>query len=184
MQPSRLKSLMRDGKVAIGPFLKFTDPAVVEIAAHAGFDFVIIDSEHGPISMETAQNMVRAAEACGISPVIRVRENTPSLILRALDIGAQGVQIPQVSTKAAATAAVSASRYYPDGDRGVCRFTRAASYSAVSGPDHFATSNQETTVIVHIEGYEGGQVWVESEVGIGSCFGFSLLMTVTDATPA
>ena len=65
----------------------------------AGFDFVIIDQEHGPISIETAQNMIRAAESVNISPIIRVAKNDESLILRALDIGAQGVKFLRLIVK-------------------------------------------------------------------------------------
>jgi len=152
---NRLKKSLRKGKVAIGPFMKFIDPATVEIIGYAGFDFVIIDIEHEPISIETAQNLVRVAEAAGITPVIRVTENNPSLILRALDIGAKGVEVPQISTKKDALKAVQATKFFPQGERGVCRFVRAAGYSSIEQNKYFEFSNEETMVIVHIEGVEG-----------------------------
>ena len=96
MKKNYLKKALQDGKVVLGPFLKFIDPAVAEIMGFAGFNFVIIDAEHGPISIENAQNMIRAAESVNITPVIRVGNNDEALILRALDIGAQGIEIPQV----------------------------------------------------------------------------------------
>jgi 4-hydroxy-2-oxoheptanedioate aldolase len=99
LKKNHLKEALQDGKVVFGPFLKFTDPTVVEIMGFAGFDFVIIDTEHGPISVENAQNMIRAAESVNITPIIRVGSNDEVLILRALDIGAQGIEIPQINSK-------------------------------------------------------------------------------------
>lgn len=141
--------------MVIGPFVKLASPAIVEIAGLAGFDFVIIDTEHGPNSIETAQNLVRAAEIRAITPVIRVTENNPGLILRALDIGAQGVQVPQISNKTEALRAVEAAKFFPDGARGVCRFVRAADYSCADQYEYFKKSNRQTLIIVHIEGTEG-----------------------------
>lgn len=152
---NKLKTAMQEGKISFGPFMKLADPAAVEVAGYAGFDFVIIDTEHGPISIETAQNLIRAAEVAGITPIIRVAENSPSLILRALDIGAQGVEIPQISTKEDALKAVQSAKFFPQGERGVCRFVRAASYSSSDRCQYFKLSNEETMVIVHIEGVEG-----------------------------
>ena len=155
MQPNNLKQKLNKGGSALGPFLKLTDPAVVEICAAAGFDFVIIDTEHGPYSIETVQNFIRAAESKNITSIIRVPENAPHYILRALDIGAQGVQVPQISTKIDAEQAVSAAKFHPHGDRGVCRYVRAGGYSSADRNEHFTSSNEETMVIVHIEGIEG-----------------------------
>lgn len=113
MKRNHLKKALRDGKVVFGPFLKFTDSAVVEIMGFAGFDFVIIDAEHGPISIENAQNMIRTAESVNISPVIRVDNNDEALILRALDIGAQRIEISQINSRSDALRAVKSVKYYP-----------------------------------------------------------------------
>jgi 2-keto-3-deoxy-L-rhamnonate aldolase RhmA len=75
LKENYLKRILEEGKNVFGPFLKFTDPAVVEVMGFAGFDFVIIDAEHGPISVQSAQNMIRAAEAVNITPIIRVDSN-------------------------------------------------------------------------------------------------------------
>ena len=155
MNKGVLKERLYRGEMVVGPFLKITDPAIVEIAAHGGFDYVIIDSEHGPISMENAQNMIRAAEATQITPIIRVLRNDPELILRALDIGAHGVQVPEINTKQQAEALVQACRYYPAGRRGVCRFVRAAQYSKQGTEVYFTSANESVTVIAHLEGIEG-----------------------------
>jgi 4-hydroxy-2-oxoheptanedioate aldolase len=156
-QENKLKKALQEGKTVFGPFMKISDPAVVEIFGHAGFDFVIIDLEHGPLSIETAQNLVRAAEIVGITPVVRVSVNDPAQISRALDIGAQGVQIPHIVSKVEADIAVKASKFSPLGERGVCRFVRAADYSALQQQDYFRSANNNTLVIAMIEGAEGVQ---------------------------
>ncbi|MFQ5795744.1 MAG: HpcH/HpaI aldolase/citrate lyase family protein [Candidatus Bipolaricaulia bacterium] len=168
--PNRVKEALEAGKTVIGPFMKLTDPAAVEIIGHAGFDFVIIDAEHGPISMESTQNMVRAAQCVGITPIIRVRDNDPTLILRALDIGAGGVEVPQINKKAAAEALVSAAKFAPEGSRGVCRFVRAARYSARPREAYFKGANVETITIAHLEGIEA----IENMEGILSVDGLDV----------
>jgi 4-hydroxy-2-oxoheptanedioate aldolase len=150
-----LKRTLNEGKVVFGPFMKFTDPAAVEIMGFAGFDFVIIDAEHGPISMENAQNMIRAAESVNITPIIRVGSNDEVLILRALDIGAQGIEIPQINSKPDAVRAVKSVKYSPQGERGVCRYVRAANYSSMDKFKYFESANKETMIIAHIEGVQG-----------------------------
>jgi len=152
---NHLKRALYTGKAVFGPFLKFTDPAVVEIMGFAGFDFVIIDAEHGPISMQNAQNMIRAAETANITPVIRVANNDEALILRALDIGAQGIEIPQINSRCDAEKAVKSVKYSPRGERGVCRYVRAAKYSSMDKFEYFKTANNETMIIAHIEGVKG-----------------------------
>ena len=151
---SRLKDKLDSGRPVIGSFVKITDPAVVEIMGQAGFDFAIIDMEHGPISVETAQNSVRVAELTGISPIIRVSRNDPVDILRCLDIGAEGVEVPQIRNAADAQIMASSARFHPKGDRGVCRYVRAAGYSSVERHKYFQMANERTVTIAHLEGIE------------------------------
>ncbi len=155
MKGNRLKKSLENGNTVVGPFCKIQDPTIVEIAALSNFDFVIIDMEHGPYGIESTQNMIRAAEARGITPVVRVTENSETLILRTLDIGAKCIQVPQISTKADADSVVKATKFYPIGERGMCRYVRAAEYTNISGPDHFGKANNDITTIIHIEGLEG-----------------------------
>ena len=102
MTVNYIKQKMNDGHAVLGPFLKMNDPALIEQAALAGFDFCIIDMEHGPISFESAQNLIRAAELHGMSPIIRTTDTSDENILRALDLGAHGVEVPQVNSKESA----------------------------------------------------------------------------------
>lgn len=121
---------LREGFV-LGPFCKSSDPAFLEAAGYAGFDFVIIDLERGPNTIQAAQNMVRAACIGGALPIVRVKEDAPSVIGEALDIGAGGIQVPQVRTAVEARRVLERARFAPQGRRGDCRFVRAADYSAM-----------------------------------------------------
>lgn len=152
---NKLKSALSSGKNVIGPFMKLPSPAVVEIFGKGGFDYVIIDCEHGPLDMLTAEEMIRAAHLSGMSAVIRIPENSDHMISRALDIGADAVQVPQISSKQEAIKAVQAAKFSPIGHRGVCRYVRAAGYSSVNRQEYFGNTNDETMVIVHIEGLDG-----------------------------
>lgn len=150
-----LKEALANGKTVFGPFCKIQDPSIVELAALAGFDFIIIDMEHGPFSIEGVQQMVRAAEASGITPVVRVTENNETLILRTLDIGVKCIQVPQVSNYNDAKKVVNSTLFYPKGERGMCRYVRAAEYTNIKKEDHFGKSNDNVMSIIHIEGIEG-----------------------------
>lgn len=147
-----LREKLESGNPVIGSFVKITDPAIVEVMGKAGFDFAIIDMEHGPISVETAQNSIRAAELTGISPIIRVSRNDPVEILRCLDIGAEGVEVPQIRDAEDARTMVTAARFHPMGERGVCRYVRAASYSCMDRHEYFKMANEKTLTIAHLEG--------------------------------
>jgi len=149
-----LKVMWRQGLPTFGPVLGLNATGICEIIGHAGFDFCLIDLEHGAINLETAENMVRATETAGIASIIRVAHNRPELISQALDLGANGVHIPTISTREEAQEAVWASKFSPLGGRGVHPAVRAARYSA-DQPIYFNKANKETIVILAIEGTKG-----------------------------
>ena len=134
-----------------GPFMKTGDPAFVEAAGYAGCDFAILDMEHGPESLKDMQNNIRAAQVAGMVPIVRVCALSEVAISQALDIGAAGGQVPQISTAEEARQAVRAAKYYPQGERGVCRFVRAAHYSAMERSAYFEEANR-ALVIIQLEG--------------------------------
>ena len=152
MKPNRLKRRIVDGETVIGTFCLIPNATVVEAIATAGIDFVVLDTEHGPLSLETCENLIRAAECGGATPIIRVQANRSELILRVLDIGAGGVQVPQIECAEDARATVHSAKYAPMGQRGLAVCTRAGQYVGV--PDHTESSNAEQMVIVHIEGIQ------------------------------
>jgi 4-hydroxy-2-oxoheptanedioate aldolase len=157
MDTAQLKLRLKKGECLYGPFVRTADPVVTEIMGYAGFDFVIIDTEHGPMNVHQAENLVRAAKLSGAAPIIRIRENSDTMITQALDTGASGVQIPQINTAESAKYAVTSSMFFPKGNRGVCRFTRNAEYSNIPGEDYFQKSNDCTLVVIQVEGTEGVQ---------------------------
>ncbi len=114
-----VKDKLAAGEVVYGCFVAPPSAPDVEILAMAGFDFVLIDAEHGPISPESAYPMILAAEARGIQPFARIGQNDRQVILKFLDVGVTGVMVPQVSDAAQASQAISATRYWPDGNRGL-----------------------------------------------------------------
>jgi 4-hydroxy-2-oxoheptanedioate aldolase len=153
MTERTLREQLQGGETAIGTFQILDSPMVAEIAGLAGMDFTILDQEHGPLTAETALALCAAAERGGASPVVRVRENAEPEIQRALDVGAAGVEIPQIETPADAEAAVEAARFDPVGGRGLSPYVRAGGYKG--GDDYTDRQNERVTVIVHIEGEAG-----------------------------
>ena len=114
-----LKQKLNANEPVIGVFMPLPSPQMVEISAVAGFDFVLIDNEHGPLAAETAYAMVLAAEASGITPIVRVGNRDKQEVLKYLDLGAQGIMSPQIHTAAAAEDAVAGTKYVPRGTRGM-----------------------------------------------------------------
>jgi len=154
---NELKRKLENGQVVVGPFVNCTDASFIEIAGLAGFDFAIIDMEHGPLSVKQAEDLCRAGQRAGLAPIVRVRKNDAPQIQRALDIGSAGVQIPQIETVEQAQAAVRAAKYAPLGMRGVSLFTRAGDYT-VHGLEGITDNlNAEQMVLIHIEGVRGLQ---------------------------
>lgn len=144
------KTLNEPGGV-FGPFMITSDPAFVEAAGYAGYDFVLLDMEHGPGTFENLQNLIRAANVAKVMPIVRVPRGSDIWIDRALDVGAGGVVIPQIDTAEQARYAVAAAKFAPFGTRGTCRFVRAAGYGDVPGDEYF-TRAQDTVVIIQAEG--------------------------------
>jgi len=148
---SEFRKKIGRGQCVFGPFMKTSDPAFVEIAGRAGFDFTILDMEHGPADFSLLQNLIRAAECAGTLPVVRVSKLDEVSISRALDVGARGVQLPQIETAEEAARAVMYAKFAPDGVRGVCRFVRAANYSATDRFEYFEEANRNL-IILQLEG--------------------------------
>jgi 4-hydroxy-2-oxoheptanedioate aldolase len=152
----RLRPMLAGGKRLRGIFVGIPSPALIEMCAFAGFDFVIIDNEHGSADLQTTENMLRAARATGIVPVVRCRQAD---IARVLDMGASGVQVPMVSTVEQAQELASMVRYPlpggKGGQRGSAFSTRAAGYGAFGGPGHTSRSNDGIGLIAMIETPEG-----------------------------
>ncbi|MFO1194968.1 MAG: aldolase/citrate lyase family protein [Rhodoferax sp.] len=155
----RLPALLRSGQRLRGIFNGIASPAIVEMCAYAGFDFLVIDNEHGSAGIETTEHLLRAARACQLPTLVRCLEQD---IPRTLDIGAGGLQIPMVSTAAQAQSLVERVKYpLPAGApgiagrRGSAFSTRAAGYGAFGGPAHTRRSNEGIALVVMVETPEG-----------------------------
>lgn len=151
MRENRLKAVLAQKKSAVGTFVKLTDPAVVELLALAGFDFFVLDTEHVAVDREQLTNIVRAADAAGITPIVRVRENQQVEILQNLDLGYAGVQVPNVDTPQQARDLVSYVKYTPHGVRGLSPSVRACGYGTCGVQDYIDTANANTMIISHCE---------------------------------
>jgi 2-keto-3-deoxy-L-rhamnonate aldolase RhmA len=152
VRENRVKRILREGGLALGTYVGgIADPQIVEIIGHAGFDAAFIDLEHTSFDLRDVQLMVLAAERMGISPIVRTPGFDPAFILRLLDMGVQGIQLPHVNDAEAARAAVRAVRYPPLGERGMMGGSRAADYGMIPLQQHMAQSNREITLAVMIE---------------------------------
>jgi 4-hydroxy-2-oxoheptanedioate aldolase len=147
----RLPRLLRENRPLAGMFIGFPSAALVEMCGYAGFDFVIIDNEHGPASIETTENLIRAARCSGTIPVVRAEE---AELGRVLDAGASGVQVPAVNTAQQAQRIVDACKYPPVGRRSAAFTTRAGGFTFFGGPGQIQRVNEGVAVILMIETLE------------------------------
>jgi 2-keto-3-deoxy-L-rhamnonate aldolase RhmA len=152
MQQNRVKRILGEGGLALGTHVGgLADPQIVEIIGLAGFDAAFIDMEHTSFDLRDIQLMVMAAERAGITPIVRTPGFDPAFILRLLDMGVQGIQVPHVSSAETAREAVKAVRYPPQGERGMAAASRAADYGKTRLLDHMEASNREITLACMIE---------------------------------
>lgn len=138
----------------IGIFSKTIDSNLIEALSYTDLDFVIIDDEHGLASFETQQNHVRALNRSTTKSIIRVGNSSQLAIGKALDIGCDGIQIPNINSYEEAKLAIESARFHPLGNRGVCRFVPGANYGMKEKLEYFKNSN-EKMIILQVEG-EGG----------------------------
>jgi 2-keto-3-deoxy-L-rhamnonate aldolase RhmA len=137
------------GRPALGISLTIPDPLLTEIAGQAGFDFVLIDTEHAPISIDQLQVMLVALRASNSTVFVRPAGNSPTLIKQILDLGAEGLIVPDVITPEDAAAAVAAAKYPPVGTRGFG--PRRAARLTGGRAEYLARANDEIAVFVMIE---------------------------------
>ncbi|PLC49898.1 aldolase [Pollutimonas subterranea] len=161
MYPDRnpLKEKLEQDKCIHGLYIQTASPDNVEMAAAAGYDYVILDLEHGSFGYSEMLQMIRAAEASGIAPVVRVSQNCASEIRKALEAGAVGVYVPDIQTAEQAEAAVAAVKFRSaeaTGLRGACPTVRSArSRGASEWPEYVDWSNRNTVLSLLIESQKG-----------------------------
>ncbi|MEM7652369.1 MAG: HpcH/HpaI aldolase/citrate lyase family protein [Pseudomonadota bacterium] len=143
------KETLQNGERLIGFWLSTGSPAVTEIAAHSGFDWVLIDMEHAPNDVAHVLEHLRAVVGGSASPIVRPPWNDQIIIKRLLDIGVKTFLIPYVQSAEEARAAVAATRYPPDGVRGIASNSRANDWGRSIG--YFGRANDEICVLVQVE---------------------------------
>lgn len=119
VRTNAVKEKLAAGERVYGCFIQTASPEIVEIIALAGFDFALLDSEHGPLTAETTYRLILAAEARGIEPFVRVGERERQTVLKFLDVGASGIMTPQVNTAAEAKVAIEGTKFATTGTRGL-----------------------------------------------------------------
>lgn len=146
----RFLEKVNSGRTALGGLVSFTDPAVTELAADAGFDFVFIDGEHGVMDRNTAMLHLMAVRGTGCASFYRVPANDHTEIKRVIDFGPAGIIVPMIMNADDARKAVDAMRYPLTGSRG-CGFRRCVAYGAKDIDTYWETAKKEPLVILQIE---------------------------------
>ena len=150
-----LKEKLDNSELTLGTWNIINSTMVIDVIASSGIDFIVIDAEHGSISYETAQTMISICESYNVTPIMRVGEINESLILRALDIGVHGVQLPNITNANDAKQFVQYAKYPPIGVRGFSPYTKAGLYDVLNGKTMPNIANKNTLLIANVEGKEG-----------------------------
>ena len=137
-----LKEKLRRRETQVGTFVKLADPTAMEVLGLAGMDFAIVDTEHAPCDQMLLLELLRAADSVGLPTIVRVPEGTEPHILKALDLGASGVQIPGLSTVEEIDRAISFTKYAPRGVRGLSFAQRSAGYGTKEKFRYMQDSNE------------------------------------------
>jgi staphyloferrin B biosynthesis citrate synthase len=154
LRANPVRAALGRGECVYGLFCALASPALVEMVGCAGYDFAILDTEHTGVDPQQLEDMIRAAEAVGLTAFVRVAEGDPGAVLRALDAGALGVVVPHVRSADDARAAVRAARYAPEGTRSL-NGGRGPGFGLLDLPDYVRRANAEVMVVVMIEDREG-----------------------------
>ena len=153
MRTNTTKAKLKAGETVFGCFVRYPEPALVEMLGYYGWDYIMFDGEHSTITPRDCENLVRATELQNVTSLVRVTTNQQPVILRFLDTRVQGVMVPMINTVEDAEAAVLSVKYHPRGNRGLAG-VRAADYGQIqpfSFKDYTARANAETMIIAQVE---------------------------------
>jgi 4-hydroxy-2-oxoheptanedioate aldolase len=150
MRKNKLRIAMNERKAIFGMAVYSYSPTLVEVIGYSGFDFIFLDCEHTPLSVDsTLEHIIRSADVAGISVVLRVKGNDEHMIRNALEMGADGVVIPHLKTSSEAEKAVQAAKFPPQGIRGASAEVRSAQYGLGNFDwEHYVRKSNEDTVII------------------------------------
>ena len=151
MNPARLREELAARSVVFGTWVQTPSAEVVEILGWSGWDFVILDLEHGPYGAEALPHLIRAAEVSDTTALVRVPAAAPESVGKALDLGAAGIVTPGITSAAAAKVAISLTRFAPHGGRGASPSTRQLHYSALPFASLTAPDAPQPLVVLQVE---------------------------------
>jgi len=152
---NKLKRELYNGSSVVGTWSSLSSPNVVSVLGSTKLDFVVIDMEHGSMSLETVENMVRSAEAAEISPIVRTRDGDEQTILNALETGVRSIMVPHIDSVVKADRVAKCCKYYPEGNRGLSPYTRAHGFTHQNIDKSLQNENKETLVGILVEGRKG-----------------------------
>lgn len=148
---NNIKKKLEKNELVVGCFINMYSPYLAEVAGHCGFDFIVIDNEHGSFSWGEVEEMIRAIETTKATPFVRVSGASPTDIMKALDRGAMGLHVPHVETLEQVEQIIQAAKYPPAGTRGVAFSVRAAKYGLEGGKSYLEKSNKDVFLVIQLE---------------------------------
>ena len=151
MNEERLREALASRQVVYGTWVQTPSPEVVEMLGWSGWDFVILDLEHGPYGVETLRHLIRAAETSEATAFVRVPLSSPHDVGKALDLGAAGIVTPGVTSADVGAAAVRLTRFPPHGSRGATPSTRQLHYSAIPFATQTADGARKPLIVLQVE---------------------------------
>ena len=154
MLKNKIKEVLDAGGTTLGTWINLKSPEACEAAAASGFDFVVIDAEHGGFGLEGSIELIRAVEAGGATPVLRLLDSSPATIQKALEAGAVVIFISEVRTGEEASRIVQAAKYPPAGRRGSSPFIRAAMHGVIDWKAYTDWAERNIMVWVMVENTE------------------------------
>lgn len=154
MTRNAVKHKLARGEAVFGPFIMTPHPGIVEVIALAGFDFCVLDAEHGVFDLQEIENCLRAADLHGLTGIVRPPDGSPQTVSKLLDAGAQGLLIPHCISAEQARRAVAAMTFGPPGMRGVMTMSRAGRYAQGNAAEFFRESDERILRMVQIEDAE------------------------------
>lgn len=173
MMRNLLGEKLRKGEVAFGVLIEEPATQIAEILGLLGFDYLYIDCQHSAMSIESVAQLIKVAELRGMTPLVRVPQNLPEIIMRYLDVGAMGIIVADMDSVEEAQKAVNAVKYPPKGQRGLSA-TRAADFGLKESlGDYVKVANRETMVLGMLESKEGVER-IDEILGIEGLDGVSI----------
>ena len=183
----KLKHRIQEGMPTVGCFVNLYAPGITECLAQAGFDFIILDTEHGAFSQGELENMIRACDVSALASVVRV-DYDPSSVQKALDMGADGILVPMIRTVEDVRSVMRRAKYPPKGNRGADFYSRAYQYRKEDPRGYLTAQNEDTLVILQVETTEAvsNLEQIMSEEGVDAIFigAMDLSVSMGELSPA